>query len=334
MNPALSTLHELPRIRRGWPGTHGTLTFEQYDESGRLRAGRIHADGTVTLAEYASDPKLPELAPPTAGELVVHRLGKRGVIIYEHSVRKFLRPQRVESVATATHAAHELCAPTGIRTAQVITTTPGSLSTEKLPGATLHQLADDGLAGWRRFGQLWPEVVRQRHHCARPHHATSECQVLQEWLGHATRFGAIPAPERCQQLVAEICNELQQPQGELVVCHRDLHDKQLLWDGHDLCLLDTDTLTMAEAALDLGNLLAHAELRYLQGVLSAASLQQVRDILHTLAATLEVPQQRLNAYTRSAAARLAFVYAFRPHAKPWLAQWLAHCFTQQRKETE
>ena len=42
-----------------------------------------------------------------------------------------------------------------------------------------------------------------------------------------------------------------------------------LWDGITLGLLDLDTAARGEAALDLGNLWAHVELRHAQGSLGA-----------------------------------------------------------------
>ena len=88
---ALSALATVPRIRRGWPHVDGTLTFEQHDDSGRIRAGRINPDGSIHLADFAVDPALPSLEPPASGDLVVHRLGRRAVIINDTYVRKCVR---------------------------------------------------------------------------------------------------------------------------------------------------------------------------------------------------------------------------------------------------
>ena len=85
---ALSALATVPRIRRGWPHVDGTLTFEQHDDSGRIRAGRINPDGSIHHADFAVDPALPSLEPPASGDLVVHRLGRRAVIINDTYVRK------------------------------------------------------------------------------------------------------------------------------------------------------------------------------------------------------------------------------------------------------
>src|SRR5699024_1543681 len=47
--------------------------------------------------------------------------------------------------------------------------------------------------------------------------------------------------------------------------HRDLDDKQLLVDGDGVGMLDVDTLGLGDPALDVGNLLAHLDLRVGQG---------------------------------------------------------------------
>ena len=40
-------------------------------------------------------------------------------------------------------------------------------------------------------------------------------------------------------------------------CHRDLHEKQILVTARGAGFLDFDTLSLADPALDAGNLLAH-----------------------------------------------------------------------------
>ena len=94
--------------------------------------------------------------------------------------------------------------------------------------------------------------------------------------------------------------------------HRDLHDKQLLVDGASIGMLDVDTLGLGDPALDLGNLLAHLDLRVRQGWTqreTAAAVEQ--GVLDGY-----VPDDRTRAatagYRALAAARLEALYAFRP----------------------
>lgn len=96
------------------------------------------------------------------------------------------------------------------------------------------------------------------------------------------------------------------------VCHRDLHDKQLLFGPAGIALLDFDTLARGEPALDLANRAEHAALRVGQGRWSADAAQAVTGCVTALAAELGVPPARLAANRRASAVRLACVYAFRP----------------------
>ena len=109
-----------------------------------------------------------------------------------------------------------------------------------------------------------------------------------------------------------------------VPSHRDLHDKQVLWDGRTPGLLDLDTAARAEAALDVGNLLAHLELRALAGSLPAEAARAAAGYLRDAVEHLPTTPERTEVYTRSARLRLACVYAFRPAASPWLDAWLDH----------
>ena len=335
MSQSLDLLFDLPRVRRAWPGPKQSLVLEQFDEAGRLRAGIIDATAKLRLADYARDAALPELSPPESGQLVVHRFGKRAVVIHPDKVRKFLRPNKVAGVVFATRAMHEVCAAADMRSAAIIDVTAGSITTEKLPGDTLHQLDQQGLPGWIRFGELWPELIQdQAHlHSINRHGPEAECRVLRQWFTHATSYQAIPQPERFAGMVNATCRDLLTEESPWVLSHRDLHDKQLLWDGDTLSLLDTDTTTLAEAALDLGNLLAHAELRRIQQVFHPRTYRGVRNVVCTLAERLHIPQQRLRCYTQSATIRLAFLYAFRPSSRPWFESWIAHCLEHNRKET-
>ena len=128
---------------------------------------------------------------------------------------------------------------------------------------------------------------------------------------------------RCE--VVDTCLSLTEASGVHVITHRDLHDGQLLWDGTDLSLLDLDTAAMAEAALDLGNLWAHADLMAVRGRIGPEAHARVRGLLDDLARALPVTEQRLETYYRSSALRLVFVHAFRPAAHRWLPIWVRHC---------
>ena len=144
-----SALPRVPGLRRAWPQEDGSITFEAIDEAdGSLRAGRIGSAGRWSLAPYATDPALPDLSPEADGDLVVHRLGRRAVVIGASRVRKLVRPGRARRLAPP-----EALRPfrrAGLRTAEVIDRGPSHVSLELLPGRSLHDLGDGGMAGWER----------------------------------------------------------------------------------------------------------------------------------------------------------------------------------------
>ena len=320
---ALSTVRALSGVRRAWPGRDGSITFELAAPAGKLRAGRVNREGEVWITGYASDPELPELTPGVAGRLVVHRFHRRAVVLTDDRAIKFTRQGRANAVAVQSSQVAELCDGSGIAAARVLTHSPSRVELALLPGRTLHDLGGDALPGWRCFAETWPGLV------ARPaglpeHTGADEANVLWRWFERAREHRALPLLDRFGAEAVETCQRLTAgDDGTRVLTHRDLHDKQLLWDGITLGLLDLDTAARGEAALDLGNLWAHVELRHAQGSLGAQERDRILDLLlGDLAGALPATPERVAAYHRAARLRLAFVYAFRPRPTGWLSHWV------------
>ena len=150
---ALSALATVPRIRRGWPHVDGTLTFEQHDDSGRIRAGRINPDGSIHLADFAVDPALPSLEPPASGDLVVHRLGRRAVIINDTYVRKCVRDGKATALARVTTKVGRLCSIAGLASVHVQNVDNAHVDFSRVNGSTLHSLGEAGASGWLHLQQ-------------------------------------------------------------------------------------------------------------------------------------------------------------------------------------
>ncbi len=94
------------------------------------------------------------------------------------------------------------------------------------------------------------------------HGGSDEAKLLQDWLGRCRAY----LPDLAAMLdepVAKVCDALLRCCTEFALCHRDLHEKQILLTGGVAGILDFDTLSRADPALDPGNLLAHL---YLAGV--------------------------------------------------------------------
>lgn len=335
-------------IRRAWPGKAGTLTLEITDTcTGELRAGTIDATGELTLLSPAgTDPKLPELAADssaTDAQLLVHRAGKRAVVRHPQKVTKHLKPSKVSQVATATEAVGRLAASSGFSVARVVATSTGRLDFSLLPGKSLFDWADQGQDAWVRFTEIWPEFLALGAQAYRGgqtlpasfgsfsppvHGSEQEAQVLARWKEQVESFGACASFASGQHLLDYIDRLIADlalgAEDDYVLLHRDLHDKQLLWDGTSLALIDLDTAAYGEAALDLGNLLAHLELRAVQGIYPQDFSQVVIQLLETLGTDSGISPQRLDLYRQAARARIACVYSFRPSAHRWLGTWIDH----------
>ena len=144
----------------------------------------------------------------------------------------------------------------------------------------------------------WAEVDAPEHRVA------DELATLDGWLARlAPVFPDIAA------MIEAPLNRLRQDMDALplrspVLCHRDLHEGQILIDRGVAGLLDFDTLRWGDAALDLGNLQAHL---VLQGVRSGRSLAAFGT-----AAERNLPQVPLSLITlwrRATLLRLAMIYA-------------------------
>ena len=324
----LSTLRAIPGLRRAWPAGRdsepASASIECVDGRGRLRAGHVTVGGAPDLLPYASDPALPALSRQLTGRLVVHRAGRRAVVMEASRVRKIVRPHKAASLVRAHTTAASVLRVTGLRTPRILGNGDDVVDLELLPGRSLDELGDAGLPGWKRFTEAW-SLLGDREADLPVHGPRQETEVLRRWFASAQRHGVIDQPAPLHEQVVDTCLSLREDDGERVIAHRDLHDGQLLWDGIDLSLLDLDTAAMAEAALDLGNLWAHADLMAVQGRLSPGAHAQVRGLLDNLARTLPTTTERLETYYRSSALRLVFVHAFRPTTHQWLPIWVRHC---------
>jgi hypothetical protein len=320
-------------VTRAWPGADGAATFEATSPaSPHVRGGRITASGAL-LAPLATDPRLPALAELAAlGTVVVHRPGRRAVIRTADGTRfiKVVRPGRAYAVVDA--AGRGVAFRPAFRVPDVVVSTPDAVHYEAVSGRTLHSIGADPTVSediwsgvWAAWATAWcatmgdtraSVAVRQGSAVSSADHtAEAEAEVVRTWAAHAQTL-PMPAAERlglvevAARVEAKLLTGAADP---LVMSHRDLHDKQVLWDAQDgLALLDLDTVTRAEAALDLGNLAAHLEWRRQQGLWSATRTKMALHAVDAVADTLGVSPQRFAVYKASAQFRIACVYAFRP----------------------
>lgn len=310
--PTVTVADRALQVRRAWPSREG-VTLELRDGP-HIVPARLVA-GEVMVGRPGEDPRLVDLAAlARRGTVVSHRAGRRAVVRAADGSRftKVVRRGRAASVLGAITRAE----PFGRAFAMpaVLDSTDASVTFAAAPGLPLHQLGAElppleWEVIWATFARQWRTAVTCGPLPAEVHDAEAEAAVVCRWADQVTWLD-----EDLTRLADRAVGPLLSgPADPCVPTHRDLHDKQLLWDpAHGLWLLDVDTVCAAEPALDLGNLRAHATLRELQGLWSPVHAAVVRRTADGLAELAGVDAGRLRAYERSAELRLGCVYAFRP----------------------
>lgn len=231
----------------------------------------------------------------------------------------------------------------------------GSTTGGNADGASAHDGAGTWEKAWQQWAQRWPllaiaqdsveqnSVLRQssvsKQNSVEPgsialptHTARDECRTVARWVNKAQEFEALPVePARLQRASSQVARLLISgaPQAA-VLSHRDLHDKQLLFnpDSGAIGMIDCDTVAVAEPALDLANLLVHVDFRRAQGVYSPAAAQTAHRSVLRAAATMGVSDARLRAYAAATRLRLACLYAFRPQYQALAHRWFESLETE------
>lgn len=322
-------------VLRSWPDGHGRRLFECRDAAGRIRAARIREDQRLTVLPYAQDPKLPTLRP--AGELLVHRAGKRAVTRTGDGYVKHLRRDRAAGVAAATRTMTCLAGQAGFAVPEVIDVAEHSVTVSPVPGRALLSLDDDRWdRAWVHWAELWPRLIagspvpgggeRLDESAWDVHDAHAEAGVVATWFAHLRSFDAgglastcaAPLAEVEERVGAELRSDCGSPRTAPVIAHRDLHDGQMLYspDSGRLGMLDFDTAVLADRELDLANLDVHIDLRVTQGLLGFRRAAAAHSAISRAAVAVGADEALLDVYRRAAQARLVSVYAFRP-------QWVA-----------
>lgn len=147
------------------------------------------------------------------------------------------------------------------------------------------------------------------------HGAEDELLVLDTLLRRVEPWAAVPQEWHATR--REVCSEqMARSDGDLVVCHRDLHDGQLLDCGERIVLLDFDLLGLADPALDVANLTAHFQLRLLQGSkdVTASGVEACsRAVIEGLGKSEQAGfRKALRFYQTTTFLRLALLYTLRP----------------------
>ncbi|EXF25913.1 hypothetical protein BG28_10810 [Nesterenkonia sp. AN1] len=336
----MSTLHLPPelihesgrslRVTRAWPVPEDTRLAIECEDAGQRRAGFWDHDG-ARLQPVGTDPRLPSLERLAgSGTVVSHRPGKRAVVRRGAEFIKVVRRGRAAAILDGVSSAGAFTH--SFRTPEVLSQDDSCVTFAELAGTSLH---DPAMLAGPHWGLAWTETLSAWTQAVRssgdgsgltritsggsaespevPRHAAEdEAAVLRRWA-HLVGPYLDPA-EPLPALVEEVAVKLQQlPEARLRPAHRDLHDKQLLWTPENgPGLLDVDTACLADPALDLGNLRAHALLRRMQGLWQSHEADTVTSAVDAAADRLAVPPDALAVYERAAVLRLGCVYAVRP----------------------
>ncbi|MGO1929303.1 phosphotransferase [Microbacterium gubbeenense] len=310
---------EVWHITRVWPGDPTPLEARLGDE---VRGGRLRSDGTVELLDPDDDAKLPALgALAHRGELVSHRPGKRAVVRLDETFAKAVRRGRAGGVADA-HERGAAAFGHAFAVPEIAARQGDAIELTIVPGRTLDALGADPAtpdgawrAAWRSWREAWTSSVAGGElDGLAPHTVGDEARILREWADHAAlRIGAGSAQllrEAAERLIQGLERAVPNPER---IAHRDLHDKQLLWDDdRGIGLIDLDTCARADPALDLGNLLAHAELAESQGRWTPDRARAAAAEIASAADELGVDADSVEAWRRAARFRIACVHVLRP----------------------
>lgn len=277
----------------------------------------------LVLQDGGADRRLRALAPLVAdgADLVVHRPERRAVVCTgegeDRTFTKVVRPSRTADLARRMERAADV---PGLLAPRVVASDEdsGTIVMSTLPGRTLHDLLAEGVPAG--VGDLVGAAVRTLHsgdiEDVPEHDLAAEVGTTRGLIDLARRHHALEARDldaldreatRAASVVAQ-----DGPVGRRGLLHRDLHDKQLLVDGDVVGMLDVDTLGVGDPALDLGNLLAHLDLRVWQGWTTSGTAAAVED---EVLAGYRPDRRTITAtagYRALTRARLQALYAFRP----------------------
>lgn len=333
-------------VLRGWPRSPGHALLEVQSPSGprgaqwwaAADAGREAARqtpgadlvGTVLVHPGDQDPALPRFADRlAAGEhVVVHRPGRRAVLRADRPGAPFTKVTRRRRAldAVTRHRSVQQVLGRAAAVAPIVDHGPDWMSLGALPGRTLLQMGQDPAVSDADLAGAWHMLGRALRplHAAGParapeltarHDAAAEVATTRSWLDPVLTWGLLPepAPGRIEALLAGLDRARPGP-VRTGLLHRDLHDQQVLIDagGRRAGLLDLDTAAWGEPALDIGNVLAHLDLRVRQDLLTPWRARAARTAFLGALEPDRVTRSRVDAYLTAARLRLCAVYALRP----------------------
>lgn len=339
------------RVRRAWPAAAvdgaGAVDLEVSSPGiAGVRAGRWSAANGAGVNPEPVDARLPALRAVAAEGVVVSlRAGRRGVVRTSDG-RSYVKVARHAARVRATHeraaAFSSGFALPGI-VGQAGDEELGIVRFTALPGRTLHEIGADRDApndrvrrAWHAWANGWLSTLAADGADLPEHTASDEAGVLRGWVARAVSASPALAPATGSETDALPARAIRAAERRVAdtlaagtptrvaVSHRDLHDKQVLWDEDaGPGLLDLDTASRAEVALDLGNLRAHVAFRVAQGMLDEERARIATTAIDGVADRAGADAARVAAYESATRLRLGCLYLFRPAWHSVALRWLA-----------
>ena len=302
------------------PARSGAVAADVEATCGAGAAWTLDHSGIVLL-EPGADPRLPALRTVLrrpGAQLVAHRLERRAVVREAHGdYTKVMPPELAGRVASALFRVR--IPSIAVPRLTDLDVDLGTVTTAPLPGRTFHaelgdhSVTDEDVAlASKSVGAAVRELHQLAPSAALPlHDVEAELRVCRRWLTAASDHGLIPE-DRWRGGLERASALLGSNSAQVVTVHRDLHEKQvMILRGQPVGLLDLDLLGPGDPALDIGNLLAHFELR----ALHARSRPDRPWVARSAFLEGYAPGPRLMTraagYVLSTRLRLAAVYAFR-----------------------
>ncbi len=250
------------------------------------------------------------------GQLVAWRPGQRAVVQLAGSPPRFAKFGKPKKIRQAVDLIRTLETPeanpdVGLPRVLEDAAEQGWMVLDNIPGRSLHERLRLGEAiPWRGLAR----GLRAFHgHPAREFVEVSPPEDLDVWKNRVRSA----FPDRQDAVDAAFARVPDAVAGEDALIHRDLHDKNVfLGDDHGCGLIDIEGARRGARERDLGNLLAHFELRRLQWRLAPAKASAWAD--HLLDAYEDVggtvDHDAVRREKTRALFRLGCVYSFR---RPW-----------------
>lgn len=336
-------------VARAWPTSRTddagrvALAAEGPDDHGRLRAARLwlrreeNAGWVVDEVDVlppGHDRKLPWLAGIAAtGQLIAHRFGKRAVAASPTGYVKVVREPVVERMVRRAEMGFEIATSAGFDAPQVLARDRGSVVFSVLNGESLYDLGRSvDLATWDRawtaWAERWVRLTSKEQTSLDPHTSADEQRNLRRWTDAVADLEMLPTHVAAtfSERVDRVCAALGDGTDRtLVTAHRDLHDKQILFDATTgrPGLVDFDTVASAEPELDLANLAVHVELRRDQRWWSAEHTTVAATYIRDMSAELGTDTDRLATYAEATRCRLSCLMLFRPQHRDLALRWVS-----------